>query len=197
MFWLALGYPLLAHLAVVFQEPRLQWAALVWLSAISLWGALASRRIWAWSALAVSAFVLYVLVLAGGGLYALYVPPAAIPAAFLIVFARSLRPGETPMINRIAETLRGEPLPPALQIYARQVTQVWCVVFVAMFVSAIACAAWATPELWSIMTNFVHYIVLAAVFVLEFAYRRHRFRDLENWGLLEYLRRLVGTRVRY
>jgi uncharacterized membrane protein len=196
MFWLALGYPLLAHLAVVFQEPRLQWAALVWLTAVSLWSALVSRRLWAWSALAISAVVLYALVLAGGGLYALYVPPAAIPAAFLVVFARSLRPGETPLIHRFAEAIRGEPLPAVLQVYARQVTQLWCGVFVAMFVSAVACAAWADPQLWSIMTNFVHYLVLAAVFVLEFAYRRRRFRDLESFGLLEYLRRLAGTNIR-
>jgi uncharacterized membrane protein len=116
MFWLALGYPVLAHLAVVLQEPRLQWAALVWLSAFALWDALASRRRWAWSALAASALVLYVLVSAGSGMYALYVPPIVIPAAFLVLFGRSLRPGETPLIHRIAETMRGAPLPAALAV---------------------------------------------------------------------------------
>jgi uncharacterized membrane protein len=196
MFWLALGYPLLAHLAVVFDETRLQWLALVWLIAISLWGALAARRMWAWTLLLASAVALYGLVVIGGGLYALYVPPAVIPAALFIVFALSLRAGEVPWISRVATVMRGAPLPPPLVVYTRHVTLLWCGVFVVMFTSAVVLAIWATPELWSVMTNVVHYVILGAVFVLEFAYRRLRFRDLEPWGLFEYLRRLVRTNIR-
>ena len=179
MFWLALGYPLLAHLAIWFDETRLQWVALVWLLAVSLWGALIARRAWAWIVLGLSAFALYWVVLGGGGLYALYVPPAVIPAALLIVFARSLRSGEQPWISRVATVMRGAPLPAPLVIYTRQVTWLWCIVFVAMFASAVSLAIWARPELWSLMTNVVHYVVLGAVFVLEFAYRRIRYRELE------------------
>ena len=51
------------------------------------------RRPWAWVVLLAGSGVLYWLVVAGNGLYALYVPPAAIPAALFIFFARSLRPG--------------------------------------------------------------------------------------------------------
>jgi len=196
MFWLALGYPLLAHLAVMFEEARLQWLALVWLLAISMWGALATPRAWAWAALIASGIALYWLVVIGGGLYALYVPPAVIPAALFIVFARSLRPGAEPFISRVATLMRGEPLPPPLVAYTRQITVLWCGVFVVMFASAVGLAVWATPELWSLMTNVVHYLVLGAVFVIEFAYRRIRFRDLEPWGLFEYLRRLVRTNLK-
>lgn len=196
MFWLALGYPLLAHLAVVFEEVRLQWFALVWLLAISMGGALVARRAWAWAVLAASAVALYGLVVVGGGLYALYIPPAAIPAALFIAFARSLRPDAEPIITRVATVMRGEPLPAPLVAYTRAVTVMWCWVFVAMVTSAIVLAVWATPELWSLMTNFVHYIALGAVFVVEFAYRRLRYRDLEPWGLFEYLRRLVRTNIK-
>jgi uncharacterized membrane protein len=196
MFWLALGYPVLAHLAVIFEEARLQWLALVWLLAISLWGALLARRTWAWLVLGASAAALYGLVVMGGGLYALYVPPAAIPAALFIVFARSLRSGAEPFITRVATIMRGEPLPAVLVEYTRHVTVLWCWVFVVMFTSAVVLAIWATPELWSLMTNAVHYLVLGAVFVLEFAYRRMRYRDLEPWGLFEYLRRLVRTNIK-
>jgi uncharacterized membrane protein len=196
MFWLALGYPLLVHLAVVFDEPRLQWLALVWLLAISLWGPLLTRRAWAWVLLLASAIALYALVVMGGGLYALYVPPAVIPAVLFIVFARSLRTGEAPFISRFAIAMRGEPLPAPLVVYTRHVTQLWCGVFVVMFTSAVVTAIWASPELWSTMTNVVHYFALGMVFVLEFAYRRARFRDLEPWGLFEYLQRLIRTKIK-
>ena len=195
MFWLALGYPLLVHLAVVFEQIRLQWLALVWLLAISMWGALAARRPWAWAALPVSGALLYWLVVMGGGLYALYVPPAVIPAALFIVFARSLRPGQQPWISRIATLMRGAPLPPPLVVYTRQITVLWCGIFIVMFVSAVGLSIWASPALWSLMTNVIHYLVLGAVFVVEFAYRRMRFRHLEPWGLFDYLRRLVRTHI--
>lgn len=196
MFWLALGYPLLAHLAVVFGDARLQWLALVWLLTLSMWGELAARRRWAWVVLAVAAAVLYGLVVQGHGLYALYVPPALIPAALFILFARTLRPGEIPLISKIATTMREAPLPPPLVVYTRHVTQLWCGVFIFMFVSAVALAIWAPPAVWSLMTNAVHYAILGAVFVLEFIYRRLRFGALEPWGLFEYLRRLVRTNIR-
>lgn len=196
MFWLALGYPLLAHLAVVFEAARLQWLALLWLVAISLWGALAARRAWAWGVLLASAGLLYWLVARGGGVYALYVPPAVIPAALFVAFARSLRPGAEPWITRVAVVMRGAPLPTPLIAYTRHVTMMWCGVFVVMFASAVALAIWATPQLWSLMTNVVHYLVLGAVFALEFAYRRIRYRHLEPWGLFEYLRRLVRTNIK-
>jgi uncharacterized membrane protein len=196
MFWLALGYPLFAHLAVVFHDARLEWLALVWLLGISLAGALMARRLWAWATLGLGSVALYGLVVVGHGRYALYVPPALIPAALFILFARSLRPDATPLISRIATIMRGEPLPPVLVVYTRQVTILWCAVFVVMFASAVLAAIWASPETWSLMTNVVHYVVLGAVFLVEFAYRRIRYRALEPWGLFEYLRRLVRTNIR-
>jgi uncharacterized membrane protein len=196
MFWLALGYPLFAHLAVVFQDARLEWLALVWLLGLSLAGALIARRPWAWATLLLGALVLYWLVVVGHGRFALYVPPALIPAALFILFARSLRRGATPLISRIATVMRGGPLPAPLVVYTRQVTVLWCGVFIVMFASAVVTAVWAPPAAWSLMTNVVHYVVLGAIFVAEFAYRRLRYRELEPWGLFEYLRRLVRTNIR-
>jgi uncharacterized membrane protein len=196
MFWLALGYPLLAHLAVVFHDSRLEWLALVWVLTLSMWGALAARRAWAWLTLLAGAGLLYWLVVVGHGLYALYVPPAIIPAALLILFARSLRKGETPLITRIATAMRGEPLPAPLVGYTRHVTQLWCGVFILMFSSAVSLAIWAPPAVWSLMTNAVHYLILGAVFLVEFIYRRIRYRALEPWGLFEYFGRLIRTNIR-
>lgn len=196
MFWLALGYPLLAHLSVMLADRRLQWLALVWLLGISLSGALMQRRPWAWLTLAAAAALTWWLVVAGHGLYALFVPPAAIPAALFFVFADSLRAGRTPMITRIATLMHDGPLPDDLVRYTRQVTLLWALVCAAMFISAVSLALFASPELWSLMTNVVHYLVLGAVFVLEYAWRRIRFRHHEHLGLLQFLRRVAQVRIR-
>jgi uncharacterized membrane protein len=196
MFWLALGYPLFAHLSVVFGQPWLQWLALTWLLGTSIAGALAQRRGWAWLTLLAGGTLLYWLVVAGNGLYALYVPPALIPAALFLLFARSLRAGDTPLVTRIARHMHGGTLPQPLVAYTRHVTQLWCVVCACLFLSAVLLALFAPAGIWSLMTNLVHYLVLGAVFVLEFAYRRLRYAEHENFGLVQYLRRLARTNLR-
>lgn len=196
MFWLVLAYPTLAHLSVWLSNRSLQWLALVCLLATGLWNPLLSKRPWAWLALFVGAAALFVVTRRGNGMYALYAPPILIPLAMLLLFARSLRKGETPLITRIATTMRGEPLPEALRIYTRRVTQLWCGVSTLLIISALTSAIWANAEVWSLMTNLVHYLALGAVFVLEFFYRRLRYRQLEPWGLLQYLRRLTRVNLR-
>lgn len=196
MFWLALGYPLLAHLAVVTHDRRLEWLALVWLLGLAISGALLHRRLWAWALLLAGGGLLYWLVVEGNGLYALYVPPAAIPAALFMLFASSLRAGEIPLVTRIARLLHDGPLPEDLVVYTRHVTQLWCCVCAALFFSAVLLALFATPGLWSLMTNVIHYVVLGAVFVLEYGYRRWRYSHHEHHGLFQYLRRLTRTKLK-
>lgn len=196
MFWLALGYPLLAHLSVVLADRRLQWLALVWLVGVSLGAALWQQRAWAWLTWAAITGLTWWLVVEGHGLLALYVPPAVIPGALFLVFAGSLRAGQTPLITRIAAAMHDGVLPDDLVKYTRQVTVLWCLVCAALFFSAVLLAAFASPELWSLMTNVVHYLVLGAVFVLEYAWRRIRFRHHEHLGLVQFLRRVARVRIR-
>jgi uncharacterized membrane protein len=196
MFWLGLGYPLLAHLAVLTHDRRLEWLALVWLLGIALSGALIQRRLWAWSALLAGTGLVYLLVMKGKGLYALYIPPVAIPAALLMLFALSLRPGEIPLVTRIARLLHDGPFADDLVVYTRHVTQLWCGICAALLLSAVLLTLLAPIELWSLMTNVIHYVVLGAVFVLEYGYRRWRFSHHEHSGLFQYLRRLTRTKLK-
>jgi uncharacterized membrane protein len=196
MFWLGLGYPLLAHLAVLTHDRRLEWLALVWLLGIAMGGALIQRRMWAWGALLAGSGLLYWLVIAGNGLYALYIPAAAIPAALFMLFALSLRVSEIPLVTRIASLMHDGPLPDDLVLYTRHITQLWCGVCAALFLSAVLLALFASPELWSLMTNVIHYVVLGAVFVLEYGYRRWRYSHHEHAGLFQYLRRLAHTKLK-
>ena len=196
MFWLALGYPLLAHLAVVLADRRLQWLALVWLLGLSLAAALRQGRAWAWITWIATASLCLWLVVECRGLYALFVPAAAIPAALCLLFAGSLRTGQTPLITSIARAMHDGPLPDDLVRYTRQVTILWTLVCAGLCISAVLLAWLATPWLWSLMTNLVHYLVLGTVFVLEYLWRRIRFRHHEHLGLVQFLRRVAQVRIR-
>jgi uncharacterized membrane protein len=188
-------YPLLAHLAVLGHDTRLQWLALMLLGTAPLFGALLRHRWWAYVGVLALGSVLYFVVTAGGGAYAMLFPPVLIPVALGVVFAKTLKRGETPMITRIARAMRGS-LSPELEIYTRRVTIVWVAMFVALTASAIALALWARPEIWSLGTNLVHYLVLGALFVGEYIYRRIRFRKHAHESLATYLRKLAKVNLR-
>jgi uncharacterized membrane protein len=192
---LALAYPLLTHAAVWLRLPFLQWLALCALLAIALLEPLVRLRAWAWLALCAIGAALYALVRFGGGVYALYLPPVLLPAALLGVFAASLRPGAIPLVTRFATAIDG-PLPPPLAAYTRQVTLCWVAVLALLAGSGAVCALFAPPMVWSVMTNFVHYIILGGMFLLEYLYRHWRFRELKRAGFISYLRQLVALRIR-
>jgi uncharacterized membrane protein len=196
MPWIVFGYPLLAHLGVWLHDTRIQFAALVWLLIIGLWDALAKFRIWAWTLFALGSAALYAIALHGGGIYILYVPPILIPLVLFWLFSRSLVSGSTPLVSRFAEAIRGEPLPQVLREYTRKVTVLWSSISAMLTVSAIVSAIWATPQVWSLLTNVVHYLVLGAVFLLEFMYRKMKYSALEPWGFAEFIRRLSRIRMR-
>src|SRR5437762_4945306 len=123
--WLALGYPVLAHSGVWLHSWLLQWLALAWLLAVMLAMGLLRLKLWAWSVFIAGASALYFFARRGDGMFLLYVPPVAIPLFVLWLFARTLRRGQTPLVSKIAESMRGEPLPNVLRIYTRRITQLW------------------------------------------------------------------------
>lgn len=195
MWVLVLAYPLLTHASIWLHEPWLQWLALTDLAAISLFDDLKRLRVGSWIAFIVCGALLFALVRAGGGMYALYLQPIVLPAALLTLFARSLRAGSAPMIARFARAIRGD-LPEELERYTRSVTVLWCAAFALLTASAVGLAIFASRELWSVMTNFIHYLFLGAVFLIEYVYRVIRFRHLEHPGFIAYIRSLFTVRMR-
>ena len=195
MLVLALAYPVLVHLAVLWPLPWLEWLALATLSALPLYPSLRAGRAWGWVAL-IACFAAGALIVRWQGTHwVLLLPPIAIPLSLLMVFAASLRSDQQPMVTRFARMARGS-LPPELVIYTRQVTVLWVGVFIVLTLSAILLALFAAPEIWSLATNFLHYLLIGAVFAGEYAWRRWRFRHLEHPGFFAYLRQLKPARLR-
>lgn len=194
MPWLFLAYPLLAHLATLLHNETLAAVALAIFVAVPLLPLLRRGQRSAWLTLAAVIAVLYVCAHSGWAHYLMYVPPVLIPLSVLWLFARSLRGGDTPIVTRVATQIRGE-LPGELLIYTRKVTQCWVGILTLMATGSLLLALFASPELWSLMTNIVQYLLMGAVFVLEYAYRRWRFRHLPHESFATMIRALVTTRM--
>ena len=184
---LVLAYPASAH----FARPATALALLAALFAYviaSLW--LDHPLRWALP-LAAGAVMFYGLPQAG---WLLYVPPVAINLALCWLFGRTLVRGRVPLIARFARMEQGE-LSAELDRYARIVTWLWTLLFAGAALTALALAVSGSRDAWSLFTNLVNYLLVAALFLGEFAYRRLRFRAYRHHSLPQLLRNVRRTKL--
>jgi len=189
-------YAVLVHLSVLREAPLLQWLALVVLCLVPLHRPMLAGRLRAWLLLLLLAAGLYGLTRLGGGIYALFLPPVVLPAMLLSVFAATLRPGQIPLVTRMATLSRGGSLPAELVPYTRAVTWFWVAVLASQVLAALLLAWLAPLKLWSAYTNFGAYAVLGIAFAGEYLVRRLCYSHLPHQTIAEYLRSLVHTNYR-
>ena len=118
-------------------------------------------------------------------------PPVVINLAVAAWFGKSLAPGEEPVISWFARLVRGVELPADLARYTRNSTVMWTVFLGGMAGVAAALAVLATPQTWSLFANGINYLLVGALFVGEFAYRRLRYRHLHHAPFAEVVRTIA------
>jgi uncharacterized membrane protein len=116
--------------------------------------------------------------------------PIAVNLALCALFGRTLARGREPMIARFARLERGDELPGDLARYTRVLTVLWTAFFAAMASISLGLALWGSTLAWSVFTNVVNYLLIAAFFFGEYVYRRLRFRHYRHLSPLEVVRRL-------
>jgi uncharacterized membrane protein len=196
MRWLlALCYPLLSHFALVRRQSRLEWLALMVLFGACFYAELRRGRRGEWLAFAAFAAAIGGLMWIDTQTYALFLPPMIFPALALLKFAGSLLPGRTPLVTQIATAAHGGTLPDELPAYTRAVTWSWTLILIAILAIDAALLAFGSREQWSLWANFIGYIFVGAVFVIEYIVRRIRFRDIEQQGFVDNLRTIIQARA--
>jgi uncharacterized membrane protein len=124
----------------------------------------------------------------------LFIPPVVINAMLAGLFGRTLVRGRVPLIARFAMIEQGT-LSAELAAYTRTLTWVWTVLFIAAALFSLALAISGHRDAWSLFTNFVNYLLVAALFLGEFVYRRLRFRAYRHHSPLQLLRNVRGTNL--
>jgi uncharacterized membrane protein len=190
---LGVCYLIVVHLAVLHQQPALECLALMLLVSIPLYAGLRAGRLKAWLLLIFASAACYALTRLGAAIYALYVPPIALPGMLLAVFAGSLRRGQVPLVTRIAQASSGQ-LDEARLRYTRNVTRLWVLVLALQVGVALLLAMTGPLWLWSLVTNLINYLLTGALFVGEYAYRRLRFRGIPHQSFVDHLLSLMRTR---
>lgn len=212
---LALAYPLVAHFAVVRNSMALIIVALALLVVVAMLPALVRGNATAWLALPVVAAVLWSLSRSTHATLPLYIAPVLVPGFMAGVFGSSLFRGQTPVIEQLIRLMElpGEPPEEAVWAYARTLTVAWTTLFVLLSTTNLLLALFAEPdglllasglrppftvplEWWSLFANVIGYLLVAAFFLIEYAYRRRRFPRQPYRNLLEFFLRVLAAMPR-
>ncbi len=202
LFFLMLAlviYPLAVHVLVVLGAPWIAVVGLVVTSLVSLLSPMLVRgmnRNYRWLWLYVPLAALGVLNIVTHSVYALFLPPVLVNLGLMVFFASTLRPGHIPFIERLMRLGSRAELTASLCTYARRLTWTW----VAYFGAAAAVSlllAWRAPlEIWSLFTNVLNFIFMAALFAAQYLYQRVRFGRASISSPWRIMQRLVDMSAR-
>lgn len=209
---LAVAYPILAHLASVLESRAWTLASVAVLCAAALGRPLAEGRQAAWLALPLVGVVVAALARLDAVALLLFFPPVLLNAYLAWLFGHTLASGSTPLIERLVRLLQppGVPFEAGVIEYARRLTGLWTGLFLLFGTTNLVLAALATPgglletagiragvrlplEAWSLFANVLNYLIVAALFLIEFAWRRRRFPGRPYRNLPDFLRRAAAV----
>lgn len=192
-FFLAAGaaYAGLSHWMMMF-HPTEPWAVLVlmgplWLTALGLAAGRFGRK--GAVAVALAGLLFCVLVWRGeaGDPDRLYVlQHVGINALLCVWFSSTLQPDRLSLIGQFAE--RVHPLSPAMRTYTAAVTRVWAGYFAAVCVLSLVVYLTLPFKAWSLFSNVIAPISVAALFIGEYVARYRIHPEFERVRLVDALR---------
>jgi len=118
----------------------------------------------------------------------LFLPPIAINLLLSFIFARTLRKGSMPLISTFAQIAHGHKLDAIALHYTRTLTQVWLGMFVSFALLSLLLAIFAPLEIWSLFTNFIFYILMVLLFLIEYQVRIRHLSHLKHHGFVGSMR---------
>ncbi|KAB7624176.1 ketosynthase [Alkalilimnicola sp. S0819] len=189
------AYSLSVHLSVALERPGIALGVLSLLLIVGLRPLLRKPSWAAWLSLAAWLLAAGALLQLDRGQLLLYGPPVLYPLAAVIFFGRSLLPGRTALLTRIAELMHDD-LTPRRRWYTRRATQAWTLFFAALGLEAVLLGLFAPPRIWSLFTNLINYLLIAGFFLGEFLVRRRHFEDQRRLGLSGFIRALARVDMR-
>lgn len=203
---LTLGYLATAHFALIDHSTALSATATALLALLFLASIQGRHQAMARVITAAAGAAIVILVARGAPPVPLLLPPVLIPASIAFMFGRTLRPGSTPLVERVARGFHAPAVPgPAIIRYARGVTWAWTLLLGA--VAAINAALivnlapgglidiagfaprWpASPAAFVWFGNTGTYLLIGGMLAAEFSVRVWRFPDYRFKNPLQFVR---------
>jgi len=215
---LVLAYPLVAHFGVIQNSVTLIAIALGLLIVLPMVPALGRGSVVAWVLLLPVVVGLWWLSRSAHATLPLYIAPVLVPGFMAGVFGSTLLAGQVPLIEQLIRIMEPgpdgaeEPEPEVLE-YARQLTRAWTAFFVTLSLTNLVLGLLAEPDgmllaagirppvtvpelWWSLFANMIGYLLVAAFFLIEYAYRRHRFPRQPYRNMLDFFVKVLAAMPR-
>jgi uncharacterized membrane protein len=194
---LALCYPLVAHISIYAGHVEIAAYFLGFMLLLPLLGGLIQRGAASFGRILLALAGMLVLLIAS------YQPqqlvqayPVLVYGAMFFLFAASLLKGSTPLVSRFAILIRGGSAPPVVVNYGRRATQAWVCFFLAMILISLYLGNTASLQAWSWFANFFSYLLVGAMFVVEFAIRRCVLKGHVDYSFRQFIRSMMDMDVR-
>ena len=188
---LAIAYPLALHAGVL--NGNLLAPSLILLLLLMVFGALEllKGRTAGWL-IVVSALLCcgWLLIQRPDTVKLLQLPPILINGSLFILFTMTLLPRQTPLITRFAQLMHQNERPlKAIELrYTRRVTLFWSLMFAFLTIESALLARYASAETWSLITNFINYLLVVAAMLIEYRIRVRKLPHLEHPGFVNFVR---------
>ena len=185
---LCAAYPVLNHIAAVRGEPY--WSAIGLALVVVALAAGWTQRIGATAACAAAALAAALALAFWAPAVLLCAPSVGINVALCVAFGMTLRANEEPLVTRFARLTRGGQLPAELARYTRRLTGAWAAFFALMASISLVLALVGSVSAWSLFANVLNYLLVVLFFVLEYAYRRLRYRHhthVSPWQMIRHM----------
>ena len=166
------GYPVIIYLLLSYQ--------VAWLGALLVFGLIVwkvhHRDNWLWLAV-----ILLISILASARLFGidaiLRLSPLLIHISLFYIFMQSLN--TTPLIEQFARLDFGDTLPAEIIAYCRKLTILWAAFFAANIAGCVWLAFWGDDATWVLYNGLIVYLLIGALLLGEYLWRRIAFPDLE------------------
>ena len=180
------GYPVIVYLLLSYQ--------IAWLGALLVFGMIVwklhHRDNWLWLAIILLATILISARLFGIDAI-LRLSPLLIHISLFYIFMQSL--GTTPLIEQFARLDYGDRLPAGIAAYCRKVTILWTLFFAANIAGCLWLAILGDNATWVLYNGLIVYLLIGALLLGEYLWRRIAFPDLEIPSLTHTMHSIINN----
>jgi len=127
----------------------------------------------------------------------IFLPPIVVPLMLAYIFGKTLIGNQQAFITVMAQKMRRMPLGKKEIQYTRKVTYLWLIFFLATVLEDIYLAYFTSIETWSYVTNFLNYILVAIMFVVEYIVRKIILPDLAHPSFFGFIKKLIYIQRRH
>lgn len=125
--------------------------------------------------------------------WVIYSVPVVIQLSLAYAFGHTLFHGRVALVTQIATKMRGQDLDARTIAYTRAVTWIWTVLFIGIAIECVLLSNFATHKTWSLFANLLNYVIIIAMFVVEYIVRVKYLYHLKHDNFRQFMLRLFGN----